>query len=616
MRDIISRIAKIRQDLEGRIDSVIIGISSQRFSGFEDWIAAILQQREHSITMCSALGLPLGKTNDLLSLLTSDSPASITMVRVVGRRTYYFLRVLQEVLSNPLAPNRWPVFAPVLRSNMELCRPLLPKRESRWSVIKDNLIMYGFKKADLSRYSETTYDPTQWAILQCISVGPDLPMVGKDYLLVAQTLGHYLNEHNFLDPANKWWTFERYFWAAQRMASAGLSQTPDNYELIRNKFKDFIESSDSLSEPNPEIAKTMITPEIYRRERTLMFAAIGGMKILNNPIIAIHGFPESVKQQLTYVISKAEDEILQMVDHDHLWWMCQKLILLYNLIHFRALTETRAFLKRNKLKLKEYEVNNKYVYSRLLKQKIDAVSKNIKLKLKNPRVNNWQISVLILGPSGVGKSVIVESVCANLRDYILIGSTAIQEKMLQELATRDDFDNFLKETKEQFKRFHKQKRIPVFIDEFHSKMSYNQFTAILPFLTRENYALPIFATTECNSREEFQQRAASGQITHKIDFATRIQNWLELPGLEYSATQRMLIYLKHSIGHRKTWECKKQNLAQVGLDFKKWKTARDIQQLEAHELDEVVEKIRGSDDFSNQELKDRLSLFDGKILVS
>jgi hypothetical protein len=188
--------------------------------------------------------------------------------------------------------------------------------------------------------------------------------------------------------------------------------------------------------------------------------------------------------------------------------------------------------------------------------------------------------------------------------------------MLQEFPTREKLGQFLTYTKKLFEESKRERRIPVFIDEFHSKMVYNQFTAILPFLTRENYALPIFATSECNSKDEFLQNAARGQITHKIDFATRIQNWVELPSLEYSATQRLLIYLKNNLTSRKSCVFKKQHLAHVALGFKRWKTARDIRQIDAKELDEVIVKLNDSADFNNQEAKDHLSLFNGTLLVS
>jgi hypothetical protein len=345
MEDRISRMIKIRHDLERRIGFVLLGISSHRFCGFEDFLASILQQSTHRLSICSALGLPVGKTDYLLSLLTSDSPSSATMVGVLGRRTYYFLRPLKEVLNNPLAPDRWPVFAPALESNMQLCRLFLPTHESKWSIIKNDLLSYG-ENTDLSKYSQTGWDSTQWPLLQCISMKPDLPMAGTDYLLIANTLRYYIKEHNFLDPANKWWTFERYFWSVNRLENSTLSQKHDDYGLICSKFQDFLESSESLSELNPDLAKTGITPEIYRRKRTLLFAAIDAMKILANPFIMTHCLPESVEQKLRCFVSKAEEEILPMVDHGHLWWMCQKLILLYNLIRFEVLTETRNFLKR------------------------------------------------------------------------------------------------------------------------------------------------------------------------------------------------------------------------------------------------------------------------------
>jgi len=614
MEDRISRMIKIRRDLERRIDFVLLGICSQRFSGFKDFLASILQQSAHRISICSALGLPVGKTDYLLSLLTSDSPSSTTMIGILGRRTYYFLRVLEEVLNNPLTPDRWPVFAPALESNMQLSRPFLPTHESKWSIIKSDLLSYG-EKTDLSRYSQTTWDSKQWPILQCISMNPDVPMDGKDYLLIANTLGYYIKEHNFLDPATKWWAFERYFWSVQRLANSNLSQKHDDYRLLCTRLQEFLESSDSSSELNPELAKTEITPELYRRERTLLFAAINAMKILANPFVMTDCLPKSVERKLKCFVLKAEEEILPMVDYGHLWWMCQKLILLYNLIRFEALTETREFLKCDELKLQEYEIG-KHVYSSFSKKMITTISDNVKSKLENPSVKNWQISVVILGPSGVGKSSIVESICFSLKDYVLTDRGAIQEKDLQSLATTDQLNRFLDKTKELFEKKHGQKRVPVFIDEFHSTMAYNQFTAILPFLTRENHALPIFATSECNTRDEFLQNAACGQITHKIDFSTRIQNWLELPGLEYSATQRLLIYLKHNMGNRTSWTCAKQNLAQVALDSKRWKTARDIRQLDAKELGEVVAKINGSADFKNQEAKDHLLLFNGTLSVS
>lgn len=276
----IELLSKRRRDLESRVKAVLDQVSNNRYGSFRDWLSTTLSNdAKHGYTVSSAFLFPLDKRlrTCFFDFIASNDLMSCTFRNLVAGRMYHLLDALQQTASNSLAPRAWGASLQVLKSNMDLYGEFLPKRERKWSIIREKFIKSGGYPVDLAQYCGTLFDASQWSMLKCVSEKPDVSMKSDDFDIIAKELAQYVIEHEFMDKSNKWWTYERYFWAAARQM-----KQPYGYKKVCESFLSFIENADSLSKPNQDVARRMLLPEIYTRERTMLFAALNSIGILTN----------------------------------------------------------------------------------------------------------------------------------------------------------------------------------------------------------------------------------------------------------------------------------------------------------------------------------------------
>jgi hypothetical protein len=390
-------------------------------------------------------------------------------------------------------------------------------------------------------------------------------------------------------------------------------EKPESYKEVCAELLSFVDNPLSLCEPDQELATFSFTPEIFAKERSLMFAAFHSMKLLSNPLLQQDPSMDQLREKLGELILKAEDTILTLDDNDHLWWICQKLLMVYELITYEARTEIFKLLREDVLDLKSNRIGE-FVYSPLFRQKIEDVAIRIKDVLKDdPKTKNQRVVTMILGGSGIGKTSIVKSICQRIGSET-ISLADFEERMLQKLSSQEEVERFLscKDLKGVGKRF------PRFIDEFHARVNYNQYTAVHYVLSEGRNALPFFASSNYLCAEEFKQIAAKNahEITHMVDFATRVANWIELPNLEYCSVHRTLVFMANRKRPDKTMTFNKRELAFVALNFRDWKNSRDLQNLELHDISNALTRLENSTNSQDEQMNIWLRNFDGKVTVS
>jgi hypothetical protein len=606
----VEKLQEKRWDLESRAESILKAVCETPASSFRDWLTEALIRSPYKQVVGSALGLPNDKLDMIVLTIGSGDPFSNVVTRTIGRRTYYFLRVLLEASSHSLAPKAWGLLNGPLQSRMSFCRQFLPQREVNWQMLKGES-KKPIAEIDFSRFTDAVYDPTLWVVLKQISSG-SAGTSKDDWLFVLKFLNYYLTKHNFADISNKWWAFERYYFFVLKMMSNSCEK-PESYKEVCAELLSFVDNPLSLCEPDQELATFSFTPEIFAKERSLLFAAFHSMKLLTNPLLAQDSSMDHLQEKLGELVLKAEDTILSFDDNDHLWWICQKLLMVYEIIAYEARTEIFKLLHEGVLDLKTNRIGD-FVYSPLFKQKIEDVAIRIQEVLKNdPKAKNYRLVTMILGGSGIGKTSIVKSICQCIGNET-ISLADFEEKMLQKLSTQEDVETFLscKSPKEVGKRY------PRFIDEFHTRMNYNQYTAVHYVLSEGRSALPFFASSNYLNAEEFKQLAAKNahEITHMVDFATRVANWIELPTLEYSSAHRTLVFMANKKRPDKAMAFNKRELAFVALNFRDWKNARDLQNLELHDISVALTRVEKSTSSQDEQMNVWLQNFVGQVTVS
>jgi GTPase SAR1 family protein len=562
------------------------------------WILERLKSGD-GVIFAQLIGLPPEPEN-LTRLFSYDAPFASASINLIGRRLFWFFRPIIETLKNPLSPSIWKdQFEKNITRITEICmkftQPSLVPTDAK------NLFNIYEEKKTKALYYRSPIDPEiTMALIHYSQVpAPEIRKENRGKIFLEYISGKIDKAEKILDKSNLWWMAERCLWTIIMQEKNEREELLGEYSghidrLVELCLEDIKFNESGYTSPGESLGDTKLSallgtvneeknkfpdaPEIFRPERISLFLGINAMKILTYR----WELPDalSIKWELIETIARTLSlDIEEFGDYQHIWWITHQLKFVYELIKWRAVEESFNILKEN-----EYDliIENEIVLDDNLKGILDPYKAKICTRVRKGNFKPRDVSTVLLGPPGSGKTKLVKYFCGD--DF------RGENEGLQYLDNVNKLRYFLRGA---LKRSKEENKVPlIFIDEFHLDKNYDQYAELLAPLEENRVTsvseesdekrqwIPFFGSSKYLTKADFILEATRTKRTSMRDFSTRIENWIEIPASETLPVQRINIYL---CKFKKDDQIKmmKYDLAKIALDFD-LKTNRDIGMIHSH----------------------------------
>lgn len=610
------RLEKSYSSLEDELKRIFSFLFSASPIPYFDWLLRVIDEPGFG----SVLGMPAtcDSGQQIRSLIASNSPFSESLRTQIAHRLYSVLQIISWLENNPLIPN-W------IRSYQGAIGEL------RKALIKDYILIRSAadegkinKAWELNKW-DNFHDVTSLDIsflfpnLQFLndpgSRKPEICNSRKGAIDITRRLADELTrqldiadnnrvrvkEYLFVDVSKWLWSIDTFLLNKRIFIKHRTLATRLIQELIKiglaNLFDlDFIR------------AKQMPAPELYTRERTLLFATGWSLEIdllcdqyQSTELASIMSRDEresfvELRNRMTDIALKGINMLAGEGDHrpkgidsnsHHLYFMCQRFWLFLEFWQYRAIRSAVEMKKKSIERYTQNPVANIYYFNNLWKRiRVVLSAQNVKEVKDLKNLPGSLYSIFILGGEGVGKTTLVRSVFKELFG----AEEEVQQYNPFDIDTPLKLLDILDKYKTKFVIF--------FLDEMH--FTDNIYALMLgPLQERrvsgkklEGKIMYVFASSAFRNKDEFIRMARERALIPMRDFASRIGHWIELPDIWQVPEQKYI--LAYYLSKAKLISTKKKHAALITIN-PKLREARSIERAlhNVRLIEESVKYIRG-----------------------
>lgn len=610
------RLEKSYSSLEDELKRIFSFLFNASPIPYFDWLLRIVDEPGFG----SVLGMPAtcDSGQQIRSLIASNSPFSEGLRTQIAHRLYSVLQIISWLENNPLIPN-W------IRSYQGAIGEL------RKALVKDYILI--ISAADEGRINKA-WELNKWdnfhdvTSLDISFLFPNLQYLNnpgsrkpeicnsrtgaiditrrlaneiKRHLDIADNNRVRVKEYLFVDVSKWLWSIDTFLlnkrvYIRHRTLATRLVQKLMEIGL------------DNLFDLDIVRAKQMPAPELYTRERTLLFATGWALEIdllcdqYQSPELASglsreerESFVE-LRKRMTDIALRGINMLAREGDYQqkkidcnsyHLYFMCQRFWLYLEFWHYRAIRSAIEMKNHSIERYAKKPVAKIYYFNNLWKRiKVVISTQNIKEVKDLKELPGSLYSIFILGGEGVGKTTLVRRVFKEMY--------GAEEEVQQYNPIDIDTPIKLLEILDKYKN----KFVIFFLDEMH--FSDSIYPLMLGPLQEkrvsgkklEGKIMFVFASSAFRNKDEFIRRAREHALIPMRDFASRIGHWIELPDIWQVPEQKYI--LAYYLSKAKLVSTKKKYAALITIN-PKMREVRSIERALHNEklIEESVKYMRG-----------------------
>jgi hypothetical protein len=391
------RPTEILAEIESYLEQIGKTISPVGDTKFQDYLISILRDESpKQETLRRAFEFPsqVNLRQDLTSLLESQELSLMPLKNVCAQRLYHLLWRFKFTVEEIDAEWREEVLQKT-RSLLLLVDPYLTARRPNLLHVKAALEFAG----DPVYFSESVADPMLFAALRAFEydeLREPLPIPDEQRLrfkketldFIFVYLSEVLSRQREIDDSSNAW------WAVRVGVESGEERFQPLIRIILDRFP-------SVVAPRDEIRKKSTVPEIYTRLRTSAYTLSNIQAILEQNF----ALEAELKKQLDAMIQELLTILQDTPRSNNLYLASVHYESLRNYLDYEEFKLIADIVTSGRLQLSEFSPVGEFVCA---DSTLSETLSELKTWLLSDDVRGHRQSVLIYGPSSVGKSFLIE----------------------------------------------------------------------------------------------------------------------------------------------------------------------------------------------------------------